>query len=136
MSIRLHNRDIRSLLSDRAPALSPDCLGWFRASMSPFYPESDLASAPSSILTKRAQKSVLFPGRTLDVLAPLHLPNCCRLSSGPFFSLNGWCRPNVIRRTELFGLGARAVVWVAPGTPAAHARPTPAHRGPGRRPRP
>ena len=57
------NRDIRSLLSDRAPASSLPVLGRFGASMSPFYTEDDLERPPSFILTKRAQ-AALFSGRT------------------------------------------------------------------------
>jgi hypothetical protein len=33
-----------------------------------------LRSAPRPIRTKRAQQSAPFSGRTLDVLAPLHIP--------------------------------------------------------------
>jgi hypothetical protein len=48
MSMILHNRDIRSLLSDRDPASSLDVLGWVGASMSPFSTEGDLAGTPVS----------------------------------------------------------------------------------------
>ena len=44
MSMILHNRDIRSLVSDRAPASSLHGLGWLGALMSPFYTERDLES--------------------------------------------------------------------------------------------
>jgi hypothetical protein len=39
----LHNRDIRSHVSDREPASSLHVLGWVGSSMSPFYPKGDLA---------------------------------------------------------------------------------------------
>jgi hypothetical protein len=42
MSIILHNRDIRSHVSDREPASSLHVLGWRGVSMSPFYPDGDL----------------------------------------------------------------------------------------------
>jgi hypothetical protein len=48
MSIILHNRDIRSRLSDREPASSLDVLGWIGVVMSPFYLEGDLAGTPVS----------------------------------------------------------------------------------------
>jgi hypothetical protein len=48
MSIILYNRDIRSLLSDRAPASSLHCLGWCGASISPLYTEGDLEGMPAS----------------------------------------------------------------------------------------
>jgi hypothetical protein len=46
MSMILYNRDIRSLLSDHAPASCLDVLGWLGVSMSLFYPEGDLAGTP------------------------------------------------------------------------------------------
>jgi hypothetical protein len=46
MSIILHNRDIRSHFSDRAPASSLEFLGWCGAVMSPFHTEGDLAGTP------------------------------------------------------------------------------------------
>src|ERR1700752_5053812 len=46
MSIILHNRDIRALLSDRELASSLHVLGRVWASMAPFYPEGDLAGTP------------------------------------------------------------------------------------------
>lgn len=48
MSIILHNRDIRSRLSDREPASSLDVLGWIGVVMSPFYLDGDLAGTPGS----------------------------------------------------------------------------------------
>jgi hypothetical protein len=42
----LHNRDIRSQVTDREPASSLDVLGWVGASMSPFYTEDDLEDTP------------------------------------------------------------------------------------------
>jgi hypothetical protein len=48
MSMIRHNRDIRSLVSDRAPASSLPVLGWLGASMSPFDTEGDLAGTPVS----------------------------------------------------------------------------------------
>jgi hypothetical protein len=44
----LHNRDLRSHVSDGEPALSLDCIGWVEASMSPFYIEGDLVGTPVS----------------------------------------------------------------------------------------
>jgi hypothetical protein len=47
-SIILHKGDIRSHVSDREPASSPDGLCWLGSLMSPFYVEGDLAGTPVS----------------------------------------------------------------------------------------
>jgi hypothetical protein len=62
-SIILHKGDIRSHVSDREPASSPDGLCWLGSLMSPFYVEGDLTEHAWVILTKRAQHA-LFSGRT------------------------------------------------------------------------
>jgi hypothetical protein len=46
MSMILYKGDIRSHVSDCAPASAQDFLGWLKAAMSPFYPESDPAGTP------------------------------------------------------------------------------------------
>jgi hypothetical protein len=66
MSIILHNRDIRSLLSDRALASSLHVLGWCGASMSPFYSEGDLAGRPASFSQSVRKRHCSQVGR--DVL--------------------------------------------------------------------
>jgi hypothetical protein len=66
MSIILHNRDIRSHVSDREPASSLDFLCWCGASMSPFYTEGDLEGAESSFSPNVRSRRCSQAGR--DVL--------------------------------------------------------------------
>jgi hypothetical protein len=47
-SMILYKGDISSHVSDCAPASAQDFLGWFKAALSPFYPEGDLAGTPGS----------------------------------------------------------------------------------------
>jgi hypothetical protein len=62
-SMILYKGDISSHVSDCAPASAQDFLGWFKAALSPFYPEGDLAGTPRLIRTERAQ-TARFSGGT------------------------------------------------------------------------
>ena len=104
MSIILHNRDIRSHLSDCKPASSLDFLGWCGASMSPFYTEGDLEGryfsfSPSVRSRRRSQveRAVLRQDAAVRRDAPRVIRTMRAQKSAPFPGI----APDVLARLHI-----------------------------------